>query len=92
MAGPSGQNLKLIMTTTLDPAAKEEPQKNCGKQSRKSKHCGPASHCNSQGKKRMDIGDCYLMQPEWLTSVPQIGKEKVKDKLFFFFKQFVRDL
>ena len=27
MGGPSGQNLKLIMTTTLDPAAKEEPQK-----------------------------------------------------------------
>ena len=32
------------------------------------------------------------MQPEWLTYVPQIGKEKVKDELFFFFKQFVRDL
>ena len=43
-------------------------------------------------EKRMDIGDCYLMQPEWLTYVPQIGKEKVKDELFFFFKQFVRDL
>ena len=48
MAGPSGQNLKLIMTTTLDPAAKEEPQKTV---ENKVVNQNIASHCNSQGKK-----------------------------------------
>ena len=91
MADPSGQNLKLIMTTTLDPTAQEELQKTVESKV-VNQNIADLPLIATRREKRMDIEDCYLMQPEWLTSVPQIGKEKVKDKLFFFFKQFVRDL